>query len=171
MNICLHRIRGLIGTGVTWSIPWGVLTGLIEGTATYFLASPPEALSRLGFAIQGGIAASIAGSIMGFGTGVLFSVVLMAAERRGAIDDLKMGRFAAWGATAGGAGSLPLIALAATGPGHLGVAVAAISLGVFATMGAVFASSTLAIARSDNQSDEAVLHNGSAPPAVSAGTE
>jgi hypothetical protein len=155
MNGLLRRLRGLIGTGVTWSIPWGLLNGLFSGALTYLYYPLPEP-SRLSVAIQAAITNGIAGAIAGFATGTVFSLVLMVAERRGTISSLRMGRFAAWGATAGGLAAITLVGL--FGPGSWAGAsllTAGITVGVSAGMGAVCATGSLAIARSGNQSDGA----------------
>jgi hypothetical protein len=143
----------LIGTGVTWSIPWGLLNGLLSGTLTYLFYPLPEP-SRLSIAIQAAINNGIAGAIAGFATGTVFSIVLMVAERRGTIASLRMGRFAVWGATAGGVAAFTLDVLFGSGSwAAANLLTAGITVGVSAGMGAACATGSLAIARSGSQSD------------------
>ena len=81
----LRRIRGAIGVGLTWAAAW-----FVAGT---LLARVPGFSSDLPFALLF--------APLGFVTGVIFSGILVAIERRCAFDRLSLSRFAAWGAVSG----------------------------------------------------------------------
>jgi fructose-specific phosphotransferase system IIC component len=87
MKKWLRRIRGALGTGLTWAVVWGpaaVLIGLI--------VDPDGSMDEMWVAI---------GALPGFLGGVAFSVVLAIAARRRRLEELSLPRVAAWGAVAG----------------------------------------------------------------------
>lgn len=87
MKKWLRRIRGAAGMGLTWAVVWAVVAGLIG-----MLVDPDGSMDEMWPAI---------GAYPGFLGGVVFSVVLAVAARRRRLDDLSLGRVAAWGAGAG----------------------------------------------------------------------
>ena len=87
MKKWLRRIRGAVGMGLTWAVVWAVVAVLIG-----LLVDPDGSADEMWPAI---------GAYPGFLGGVVFSVVLAAAGRRRSLDDLSIGRVAAWGAGAG----------------------------------------------------------------------
>jgi uncharacterized membrane protein len=87
MKKWLRRIRGAVGTGLTWAVVWAVVAGLIG-----MLVDPDGSMDEMWPAI---------GAYPGFLGGVVFSALLAVAARRRGLDDLSLGRVAAWGAGAG----------------------------------------------------------------------
>ncbi len=81
----LKRIRGAIGIGLTWAAAWfgaGILLARVPG----FYSDVPFALLF---------------APLGFVTGVMFSGILVAIERRRRFDRASLSRFAGWGAVSG----------------------------------------------------------------------
>jgi hypothetical protein len=81
----LRRLRGVIGTGLTWALGWagffGVL-GVIFGAYS---------VPRL----------ALVGGFMGFIAGSAFGVILSITERRHRLEDLSLWRTALWGGLGG----------------------------------------------------------------------
>ena len=80
-----QRIRGAIGMGLTWGAAWfgaGIL-----------LARVPGFDSDLPFALLF--------APLGFITGLIFSGMLVAVERRRGMDRVSLSRFAGWGVVSG----------------------------------------------------------------------
>jgi hypothetical protein len=89
MKKWLRRIRGAIGTGLTWAAAWsgaGMITTLGFLLVT---GSRPDAPFPLLF------------GAFGFVAGVIFSGLLGLVEGRRRFDQMSLPRFAAWGATGG----------------------------------------------------------------------
>jgi hypothetical protein len=83
----LRRIRGIIGTGVTWALAWvGLGAGI--GALTGF---PLSYLLRM----------AMNNSVAGFIAGASFAVILSVAERHHTLEDLSLRRVALWGAAGG----------------------------------------------------------------------
>jgi len=80
-----RRVRGAIGMGLTWGAAW-FGAGIV-------LARVPGFDSDLPFALLF--------APLGFVTGILFSGILVAVERRRRFDRVSLSRFAAWGAVSG----------------------------------------------------------------------
>ncbi len=96
MKRWLRRIRGALGMGLSWAVPWVFVAFLIEA-----FVDPHGRIADIWPAVLG---------IPAFIGGVFFSVVLGIAERRRRFDELSIPRFAAWGAVAGLlVGALPFI--------------------------------------------------------------
>jgi hypothetical protein len=125
MKEWMRRIRGAIIVGLTWAIGWGVIGGgLME-----LLIDPHGRIADIWPAVLG---------IPGFFGGVLFSIVLAAAERHRRFDELSLPRFGALGAVAGALLGGVGVALLGLGPAIL------IPTTV---LGALSASGSLALAR------------------------
>jgi hypothetical protein len=95
-----QRLRGILGATITACIPWtvlGLLTGIVLRLnvirGVYVSVSSP---------IPGGIvvACALAGAIVGVINGLTFSGLILATERGKNVEDLRLWRFAAWGAVA-----------------------------------------------------------------------
>ncbi len=145
MKKILKRIRGIIGTGITWALGW---TGVLS--ALHFIMGAP--LQYIGQTI-------ITGLIWGFVAGGSFAVVLSIAERRHALAELRLWRVGLWG----GIGGSILILITVLIMGVLGNPTSGV-LGALALnflIGAGFASGSVALAkRADNrllEVDEAEL--------------
>src|SRR5581483_11912203 len=95
-----QRIRGLLGTTIAACIPWTAL-GLVAGIVLQFDLIP-GVHGELGRPVPGGFitAGILAGALIGILNGIAFSRLVLAAERGKDVDDLRPGRFAAWGAVA-----------------------------------------------------------------------
>ncbi len=81
----LRPFRGAIGIGLTWAAAW-------FGAGTV-LARVPGFDSDLPFALLF--------APLGFVTGIIFYVILIAIERHRSFDRMSLARFAAWGAVSG----------------------------------------------------------------------
>ena len=80
-----RRIRAAIGMGLTW--------GAAGFGAGALLARVPGFYSDLPFALLF--------APLGFGTGIIFSGILVVSEGRRRLDRMSLSRFAAWGALSG----------------------------------------------------------------------
>jgi hypothetical protein len=109
MTKFMRRVRGALGTGLTWAAGWavfgvliGVMSNLIPGPwwISFFdvFDAPLPALAMPGFI-----------------GGVLFSIVLASAGHNRKFSELSIPRFAAWGAVGGFLLSLIPAALVAAG--------------------------------------------------------
>ena len=141
MGKWLRRIRGAIGIGLTWAVAWAA-AGSVPRWVFGFNTDAPFPL------IFG---------VLGFGAGVIFSGLLMLTEGRRGFDELRLSRFAAWGAVGG-----VLLSAIFTRAASLGGADALAIAPAFAVAGAICASGSLALARragmrelSDNRGDTA----------------
>ena len=85
MQKWLRRIRGAIGTGLTWGAAWSG-AGVVLAAITRFQADAPFPL------IFG---------VLGFAAGVVFSALLALTAGRRRFDEMSLARFAGWGAIGG----------------------------------------------------------------------
>jgi hypothetical protein len=134
MNNFLRRLRGIIGTGLTWAIGWtGVKVGLF---GLYGLS---------GFPLRFLFPIALSGLVQGFIAGGAFAVVLSIAERRHTLEDLSLRRVALWGGVGGVLVLLPTLPMVFS----YGVPLIPIlgSLAVDGLMGAGFATGSVALAR------------------------
>ena len=140
MKSWLRRLRAALGMGLTWSLAWGFVGGLIELALNVF---PNLPLPFVDMWIQ-----TLA--MPGFLGGLAFSTFLRLGEGRRRFDELSILRFGAWGA----AGGLTVGALVAFGLGQglPGEALLAI-LGTTSILGAASAAGTLALARHSEDRD------------------
>ena len=143
MGKWLRRIRGVIGIGVTWAAAWA-LVGAVPRWLFGFNTDAP-------FPIIFGV--------LGFIAGVIFSGLLMLTEGRRGFDEMKISRFAAWGAVGGVLLSAIFTRIASLGFGDVLAIVP-----TFAVACAISASGSLALARRarmgelpDNRGDAAKL--------------
>jgi hypothetical protein len=137
VNKWLRRIRGAVGTGLTWAVAWFgagmiMLLGLLITTGSTGADVPYP----VGF------------GAFGFVAGVSFSGVLGLVEGRRRFDEMSLPRFAGWGAAGSFLLSVTFVLAVALveDPSFLGNLVV---LGpVFAVAGAGSAAGSLALARS-----------------------
>ena len=127
----LRRLRGIIGTGLTWALGWA---GAVVGVYLLFGGS----LQFIGMA-------AFIGSTWGFIAGVGFAVILSIAERRHTLADLSLWRVALWGGIGGTLLFLVMVlilSLVGSPPGGV-----LIWLVLNILIGAGFASGSVALAR------------------------
>lgn len=100
MKRWLQRLRGVVGTALTWAVGW-CIAGMLIGTTGLF-----GNLALVEYVIFGGVFA-----VLGFIGGTAFSVVLSLIEGRRRFDQMSLSRFAVWGAIGGALMSLTVTAL------------------------------------------------------------
>ena len=127
MDVLPRRLRGMLGMGITWAVGWAIIMFLIGNIIQVVdpdSIDPGEEPWRLALMV----------SVVGFISGSVFAMIFSSAERRKRIRDLSVLRSTLWGALGGAA--LPLLT---TMPDTV----------LFNTvpLGAIFAASTVAIAR------------------------
>lgn len=133
----LRRIRGIVGTALTWATAWGVVGAVWMGIVFLVGDFPPEA-SAAGMILVGFILLGV----YGFLAGIAFSLVVLAAERKRTIHQLTLRRVAAWGGL--GATLMFAVPVALSTPSML---VKGITLLVTTLLGAGSAAATLSVAR------------------------
>lgn len=143
----LKRARAALVMGLTWAVLWapvGVLVGLV--------VDPDGSMDEMWPAI---------GAYPGFLCGILFSGVLVALSRRRRLEDLSLGRFAAWGALAGAAtGVLPFFIGDPTSDAPVWL-FGTVLVGSLAMMSAASAAGSLALVRRAER--RALLAEGTPP--------
>ena len=140
MKKWLQRIRGAVGTAVTWAAAWGVVGVMLRIVLGVITGGPIAAAS--GSLVAGLVPPFVLFGMFGFVGGAAFSGVLGIAEGRRRFDQMSLPRFAGWGAV----GGLLLAALMfAVGWGFtLGDL---IIVGIMPLLGAGSAAGSLALAR------------------------
>jgi uncharacterized membrane protein YjfL (UPF0719 family) len=134
MNKWLRRIRGVLGTALTWAAAWSGLAFVLSLVG--FFGTPGS--------VQFYAVLAAFGAVVGFVGGTIFSVVLRIAERHRSFDDMSLPRFAGWGAV----GGVLLAMLWVTGAGPPPTLGEILSTGVImGLMGAGSAGGSLALAR------------------------
>jgi len=126
MGKWMRRIRGAIGMGFTWAAAW-FAAGLVP---RWLFGFNPDVPFPLVF------------GVLGFIAGVIFSGLLMLTEGRRGFDEMRLSRFAAWGAVGG-----VLLSAIFTRAASLGWADALAIAPTFAVASAICASGSLALAR------------------------
>jgi hypothetical protein len=174
----LKRIRGAIGTGVTWAVGWA-LAGLAIGVSSLLLPGP---VWDAFFAVFDAPLPALA--VPGFFGGLIFSVVLGVAARHRRIDELPMARVMTWGALGGALlslvpGTMVALGLATIAEGAHGVWQFTALIGPPLTLSsALSAGATLWMARrgidrapreADNGNGTASLLHDAAPAALGSG--
>ena len=95
MNTWGRRLRGALGTGVTWAIGWAI-AGVCIGVSSIVLPGLPwDAFFEVFDAPLPAFA------VPGFFAGLFFSLVLGLVERGRSVAALRLTRIAAWGALGG----------------------------------------------------------------------
>jgi hypothetical protein len=127
VNNLLRKLRGMLGMGITWAVGWTIvmfMIGTIIGIVDPDSIDPGEEPWRMAGII----------ALAGFLSGAAFAAIFASAERRRKIRELSVLRSAFWGALGGAA--LPLL-----------TSVNDAVLSTTMPLGALFAASTVAIAR------------------------
>lgn len=127
MDTLLRKLRGMLGVGLTWAVGWAMIMFIM---ATVIGIVDPDQLDA------GEEPWRLAGMVgtVGLISGSVFALIFSSAERRKAIRELSVLRAAVWGALGGAV--LPLLTTMNDSV-------------LFNTvpLGAIFAASTVAIAR------------------------
>lgn len=143
MRRILRKLRGALGTAVTWAFAWAVAGTALTGVLFLFE-------SELGFSVFFEVApwlALVAGG-WGFVGGAVFSVALGTVFRRRRLEELSVGRMAFWGGLAGALLPLTVMSLiAAESAGAVGSGMVAWTTAVFAGLGATTAGGTVRMAQ------------------------
>lgn len=87
MKSLVRKLRGVIGTGLTWAVGWAAVSvglSLLGGVPFRFLGQ-----------------VAFSGLAQGFIGGSAFAVILSIAERRHTLKELSLGRVALWGGIGG----------------------------------------------------------------------
>jgi hypothetical protein len=111
MNALLRRLRGIIGTGISWATVWGV-----AGVGLHLLA---QAFGWPGFAASSLFQDMVAFATMGFCGGFVFSTGFLLTEGRRTLNELAVSRGGFWGGLAGLTGPVLALLLAAGAPMEL----------------------------------------------------
>ena len=146
----LRRLRGILGTALTWALVWlplGFLVPLLRRPPSECLYCPPDWFGRF----------LLLWVLWGAVSGAVFAVVLMIAERSRSLLDLSLLRTASWGAI--GAIALPLLAtiidVNRSTYWSMNWQFIGLVLAVSAGLGAVCAAATLAMVRRGRASGSA----------------
>jgi len=140
----LRKLRGILGTGLTWAAGWGALFGGMWAA----LGSPFGAVLE---AVAGG-------AFLGAFAGGSFAVILSIAERRRTLGELSLRRVALWGGIGGMTLILLLSPLALFRLLEAGLPISAmlqflIPLGISGALGAGFASGSVALAKREGRKE------------------
>ena len=139
MKKWLQRIRGAVGTAVTWAVAWsgvGAIISLLGGGSSFGLAFDAAIFAATGLV-----------------AGATFSVVLGVAEGRRRFDQMSLPRFAACGAAAGLLLSGVMLTISVAAGGEITLANYMLTGSVFALFGAGSAAGSLALARKADDRD------------------
>ena len=120
MKRWMRRVRGAIGTGMTWAFAWfGAGMAMLVTSLLLTGSTGADVPYPIGF------------GAIGFVAGVAFSGVLSLTEGRRRFDQMSLGRFAGWGAAGG-------CLLAAALAGTITALEGAVFLDNFLVLGTVF---------------------------------
>ena len=133
----MQRIRGAIGTGLSWAIGWVPVGALVGTLAGVLMGGVSLTGIALNYAIMFGVLGLVGGGI--------FAGVLRVTEGRRRFDELSLPRFGFWGAVGGLALGGLAVAAGLLGPGLSFVD--AIIVGTSTLLGASSAVGTLTLAR------------------------
>lgn len=86
----LRRLRGMIKTGLTWSVAWAGAFGVFGLVRSFALGFPMGIFETL-----------VAGGAIGFVSGGVFAGILSLAEGKRTLSELSLKRVALWGAIGG----------------------------------------------------------------------
>lgn len=139
MGAFFRKLRGIIGTGITWAVGWSV--GWVAIGAS------------IGLPFGNLVGTAVSGALIGFIAGGSFAVILSIAERRRTLDQLSLMRVALWGFLGGVA--LPVLLsprlFGAGLPFRIALTSFLIPTGVSGLLGAGFASGSVALARREEK--------------------
>ena len=98
-----RKLRGIVGTGVTWALGWTAV-----GTLLHFIFRAMGFWGFIGLSLPEDLVINAA---MGFIGGTTFATGLLLTEGRRGVDGIRVGRGAAWGMLAGLVGPLLYLSL------------------------------------------------------------
>lgn len=157
----LKRLRGALGTGLTWAVAWAA-AGIAIGASSLLFPGLWQGFFQVFDAPLPALA------VPGFFAGLFFAVVVSVAARRRRLEDLSLRQIATWGALGGVLVTLFPFALVAVGlasreGSSIGTAQILVAITPpFVLLSVASATATLAMARAaarrrPSESDE-VLH-------------
>ncbi len=159
MRSIFRRLRGVVGTALTWAVGWAG-TAFALATGAWFLL---DFAAGSFLATVGPMTLMAAGS--GFISGSLFSLALGTVYRHRSLSDLRAGRIALWGA--GAAILFPtvgmVLATLAAGPPMV-PGLLLVSVLMMGGLGAVTAGGMVKLAQLGTPSVEAVETPDALPP-------
>lgn len=139
----LKKIRGAVGTAVTWAVAWGI--GGFGLSAVLFAVSPRLGLSTF---VDAAPMLTVLAGAAGFVGGTVFSAVLGTVHARSRLADLSPFRLALWGGLAGMLVPLGIVAGAAVVGGvSLTGEVLLATATVFGGLGVATAAGTVKLAQ------------------------
>lgn len=153
MKKLLRKLRGILGTGITWALGWGALFGVMG----VVVGAP------LGAAVN----AVFGGGFLGACAGVSFAAILSIAERRRTLEELSLRRVAIWGGLGGMALLLAASPFAVFRLLSLGAPLGAylsflVPMGISGLLGTAFATGSVYLARREDRKLLAAHEDGDA---------
>jgi hypothetical protein len=142
MNIT-RRLRGLVGMATTWGVCFAALSSLFFLGIRLAGSLPLEM-----FGARAVIAIAARGFVFGALAGALFSLVLVAAERRRTLSGLSSGRVALWGFL--GTAVIPFVSVALSSPKaalQLPISIIVAGTLTYGAIGSAVATMILGVAR------------------------
>jgi len=139
MRGLFRKIRGLIGLGGLWGTTWAAIGAGVGWAIGVML---PDVWLYSNPIVKWSIGIGLYGFVSGVGFGALLSL----REARKRIGDISLGRAARWGVL-GAAAVPPLFGLLGTLPAGTTLVDMLGAIGVTGTLGGIFASASIAIAR------------------------
>ena len=157
MRSLLQKLRGALGTGLTWALGWSVVGTILQG-----------GLSLLGIVRAPDLSvAPFMWGLMGLYGGTIFGGLLSLTEGRRTLQNLHLGRVAVWGALAGVA--LPVVYDLLRGdPGAISMMSLLTNAVILAPLAAGSAAGMTALAQ---RADRAELGRGESGGAVERGED
>ena len=96
----MRRLRGIVVSMLLWAVPWALI-GLVVGIALARMDAGDEVVLDPEWPSVVGILAVI-GAAIGAVNGLVFALLVLAAERNRTVETLHVGRIGLWGALATG---------------------------------------------------------------------
>jgi len=157
MNSLLQKLRGVLGTGLTWALGWSVVGTILQGGLSLLGISRAPDLS----------VAPFMWGLMGLYGGTTFGALLSFTEAKRTLKNLRLGRVAVWGALAGVA--LPVVYDLLRGdPGAISMMSVLTNAVILSPLAAGSAAGMTALAQ---KADRSELLRGEGPGAVEGGTD
>ena len=115
-----RRFRGLLGASLIWALLW-VPLGIFFGVLRYLRTPPSDVFRAVDVPPRPPALPIIAGSTIGFAIwgaiiGLIFALILLAAERKRTVQQLSARRMATWGAVSAAALPVAIVVAEMTQP-------------------------------------------------------